>query len=217
MSLCISKDLISDDSRTDENFVIEKLMSRGRSIISLPKKLMRNIYKERIYPSIFDQLKLQDEFEIFTQNKHHQQNPAVSPPGLGPHVGTRKLIDARFVKIPFYSSSNGRFGREPDEVRGVPRDDRVIHRCGCEQGVTGVARCPMQARGTDFKQKGEKGRSDTFAGMLPLEAKNLLFWKAVGGWKELRNGRLCQQKIMIGGGSRQIDCGNTPTKTAHVR
>ena len=32
-----------------------------------------------------------------------QQNPAVSPPGLGPHVRARKLLDTRFGKIPFFS------------------------------------------------------------------------------------------------------------------
>ena len=31
-----------------------------------------------------------------------QQNPAVSPPGLGPYAKARKLIDTRFVKIPFF-------------------------------------------------------------------------------------------------------------------
>ena len=33
------------------------------------------------------------------QQQGAQQNPAVSPPGLGPHV---KAIDTRFVKIPFF-------------------------------------------------------------------------------------------------------------------
>ena len=36
------------------------------------------------------------------QQRCAQQNPAVSPPGLGPHVKARKLIDTRFVKIPFF-------------------------------------------------------------------------------------------------------------------
>ena len=35
----------------------------------------------------------------------------------------------------------------------------------------------------DFKPKGEKDRSDIFAAMPPLEAKKLLFRKAVGGRK----------------------------------
>ena len=35
------------------------------------------------------------------QQQGAQQNPAVSPPGLGPYVKARKLIDTRFVKIPF--------------------------------------------------------------------------------------------------------------------
>ena len=48
----------------------------------------------------------------------------------------------------------------------------------------------------DFKLKGEKDRSDIFAAMPPLEAKKLLFRKAVGGREELRNGEWCQQKIM---------------------
>ena len=56
-------------------------------------------------------------------------------------------------------------------------------------------RCRLVAR--DFKPKGEKDRSDIFAAMPPLEAKKLLFRKAVGGRKELRNGEWCQQKIML--------------------
>ena len=56
---------------------------------------------------------------------------------------------------------------------------------GCEERVNGESGCPMQAR------------SDIFAAMPPLEAKKLLFRKAVGGRKELRNGEWCQQKIML--------------------
>ena len=56
-------------------------------------------------------------------------------------------------------------------------------------------RCRLVAR--DFKPKGEKDRSDIFAAMPPLEAKKLLFRKAVGGRKEFRNGEWCQQKIML--------------------
>ena len=37
------------------------------------------------------------------QQQGVQQNPAVSFPGLGPHGRARKLIDTRFVKIPFFS------------------------------------------------------------------------------------------------------------------
>ena len=36
------------------------------------------------------------------QQQGVQQNPAVIPPGLGPHGRARKLIDTRFVKIPFF-------------------------------------------------------------------------------------------------------------------
>ena len=36
------------------------------------------------------------------QQQAVQQNPAVSPPGLGPHGRARKLIDTRFVKISFF-------------------------------------------------------------------------------------------------------------------
>ena len=36
------------------------------------------------------------------QQQGFQQNPAVSPPGSGPHVQARKVIDTRFVKIPFF-------------------------------------------------------------------------------------------------------------------
>ena len=36
------------------------------------------------------------------QQQGAQQNPTVSPPGLVPHVKARKLIDTRFVKIPFF-------------------------------------------------------------------------------------------------------------------
>ena len=56
-------------------------------------------------------------------------------------------------------------------------------------------RCRLVAR--DFKPKGEKDRSDIFAAMPPLEEKKLLFRKAVGGRKELRNGEWCQQKIVL--------------------
>ena len=35
------------------------------------------------------------------QQQAGQQNPAVSPPGLGPPVRARNLLDTRFVKIPF--------------------------------------------------------------------------------------------------------------------
>ena len=35
------------------------------------------------------------------QHQAGQQNPAVSPPGLGPPVRARNLLDTRFVKIPF--------------------------------------------------------------------------------------------------------------------
>ena len=36
------------------------------------------------------------------QQQTGRQNPVLSPLGLGPHVRTRKLIDTRFVKIPFF-------------------------------------------------------------------------------------------------------------------
>ena len=36
------------------------------------------------------------------QQQGAQQSPAVSPPGLGPYVKATKLIDTRFVKIPFF-------------------------------------------------------------------------------------------------------------------
>ena len=49
----------------------------------------------------------------------------------------------------------------------------------------------------DFKPEGEKDRSDIFAAMPSLEAKKLLFRKAVGGRKDLRIGGWCQQKIML--------------------
>ena len=45
--------------------------------------------------------------------------------------------------------------------RGVPRDDwEAIDQHpmgGCEQGVNGVAGCPMQARGTGFQAQGREG------------------------------------------------------------
>ena len=52
-------------------------------------------------------------------------------------------------------------------------------------------RCRVVAR--DFKPKGEKDRSDTFAAMPSLEAKKLPLRTLVGG----RNGRWCQQKITL--------------------
>ena len=36
------------------------------------------------------------------QQQGAQQNPAVSPLGLGPYVKARKLTDTRFAKIPFF-------------------------------------------------------------------------------------------------------------------
>ena len=40
-----------------------------------------------------------------------QQNLAVSPPGFGPHVGARKLIDTRFVKTRSYEDWSFAFKR----------------------------------------------------------------------------------------------------------
>ena len=62
------------------------------------------------------------------QQQGAQQNPAVSPPGLGPYVKARKLIDTRFVKIPFFPKKRqglrglvvrlqeGDEGREPEDL-----------------------------------------------------------------------------------------------------
>ena len=44
----------------------------------------------------------QQHQQMQRQQQGAQQNPAVSPPGLGPYVKARKLIDTRFVKIPFF-------------------------------------------------------------------------------------------------------------------
>ena len=71
---------------------------------------------------------------------------------------------------------------------------------GCEQGVNGVVGSPMQARGMGFQAlagEGPVGHLRRNAAMLPLEAKKLLVRKAVGGRKEFRNVRLCQQKITL--------------------
>ena len=52
---------------------------------------------------VVDQLAQQQQHQQMQwQQQGAQQNLAVSPPGLGPYVKARKLIDTRFVKIPFF-------------------------------------------------------------------------------------------------------------------
>ena len=51
---------------------------------------------------VVGQLAQQQQQSMQWQQQGAQQNPAVSPPGLGPYVKARKLIDTRFVKIPFF-------------------------------------------------------------------------------------------------------------------
>ena len=52
---------------------------------------------------VVGQLAQQQQQSMQWQQQRAQQNPAVNPPGLGPLVKARKLIDTRFVKILFFT------------------------------------------------------------------------------------------------------------------
>ena len=52
---------------------------------------------------VVGQLAQQQQQSMQWQQQGAQQNPAASPPGLGPCVKARKLIDTRLVKTPFFT------------------------------------------------------------------------------------------------------------------
>ena len=51
---------------------------------------------------VVGQLAQQQHQQMQWQQLAVHQNPAVSPLGFGPHGRARKLVDTRFVKIPFF-------------------------------------------------------------------------------------------------------------------
>ena len=56
-------------------------------------------------------------------------------------------------------------------------------------------RCRLCARG--FKVEGEKGRGDSFAAMPPLEAKKILFRKAIQMGPKWKDGRWMKHKLIF--------------------
>ena len=83
--------------------VAEHVFSIARLVAAMSAEQMQAVMTQiQHLVGVVGQLAQQQQQSMQWQQQGAQQNPAVSPPGLGPYVKARKLIDTRFVKIPFF-------------------------------------------------------------------------------------------------------------------